>query len=203
MRILRPTLVVTVGLWLLVGLLYPLVTTAVSGVLFPNRAAASPIVLGGRVVAAANVGQYFDQATYFWGRPSATTSNTSGAPQPYNADNSAPSNLGPTNKALLTDVQARIRVLLAANPGLKVSQIPPDLVEASGSGLDPDISPPAAAIQISRVAKATGLSATVLRGYVAKATTGPTLGLFGARVVNVVQLNLEVYRALHPSTRGS
>ena len=196
MRILRPALVATLGLWLLLGLAYPLAITGVSAIVFPHQAAASPVVVNGQVVAAANVGQNFTAMDQFWGRPSATMSlaNPSVA-QPYNAENSAPSNLGPTNPALLTQVKAAIRHLLATTPGLKVRQIPPDLVESSGSGLDPDISPQAAYIQIPRVAKAAGLSQARLRALVAKATRGPLLGLFGAPSVNVVDLNLAL-RAL-------
>lgn len=197
MQMLKPVIVVTLGLWILLGLAYPIVTSAISGVLFPEQAAASPVNVGGKVVAAANVGQYFDQPQYFWGRPSATVSTTTGKPDPYNAYNSAPSNLGPTNPALLAHIKARVKTLQAANPGLKTSQIPLDLVESSGSGLDPNISPQAAKIQIPRVAKATGLSTATLRRFVADATTGPQFGLFGATVVNVVRLNLEVYKATH------
>jgi len=197
MSVLRPVIVVTLGLWVLLGLAYPLVTAGVSGVVFPHQASASPVTLGGKVVAAGTVGQYFNQSEYFWGRPSATTSTTTGKPEPYNAYSSAPSNLGPTNRLLVQEVKQRIRVLLASTPGLKASQIPPDLVEASGSGLDPDISPQAAAIQIPRVAKATGIPVATLRRFVAGATQGPQFGLIGTPVVNVVDLNLQVYRALH------
>ncbi len=197
MRVLRPALVAIIGLWLLLGLAYPLVISGVSALVFPHQAAASPIVRGGRVVAAQNVGQNFTAMNQFWGRPSATTSLTNPAvAQPYNAENSAPSNLGPTNPTLLKQVRAAIQHLLATTPGLKVSQIPPDLVESSGSGLDPDISPQAAYIQIPRVAKATGLSEASLHGLVAGQVDGPQFGLFGAPTVNVVALNLALDRLI-------
>jgi potassium-transporting ATPase KdpC subunit len=190
-QMIRPALVATIGLWILLGLAYPLVMTGVSSVIFPHQAAASPIVRGGKVVASQNVGQNFTAMDEFWSRPSATASLTnSSVAQPYNAENSAPSNLGPTNPELLTQVKAVINHLLATTPGLKVSQIPPDLVESSGSGLDPDISPQAAYIQVPRVAKATGLSDATLRALVAREIQGPQLGLFGTQTVNVVELNL-------------
>ncbi|MCL6596205.1 MAG: potassium-transporting ATPase subunit KdpC [Firmicutes bacterium] len=196
MNVLRRALAVTLGLWVLFGLAYPLVITGVSGIVFPYQAAASPVVVNGRVVAAANVGQEFTAMDQFWGRPSATVSLTTGKPQPYNAENSAPSNLGPTNPVLIEHVRGRIAHLLATTPGLKRDQIPPDLVESSGSGLDPDISVQAALIQIPRVAKATGLTSARLRALVATATQGPDFGLFGKPVVNVVALNLALERAL-------
>ena len=196
LRVLRPALVVTLGLWLILALGYPLVVTGISAVVFPHQAAGSPIVVHGQVVAAAHVGQNFTALDEFWGRPSATTSLTTGKSQPYNAENSAPSNLGPTNPELLSQVKAAIHHLVATTPGLKVSQIPPDLVESSGSGLDPDISPQAAYIQVPRVAKATGLSVATLRALVARETKGPILGLFGTYRVNVVDLNLALRRVL-------
>lgn len=201
MRVLRPALVATFGLWLLLGLAYPLVLTGVSALVFPHQAAASPVVVGGRVVAAANVGQNFTALGQFWGRPSATVSLRTGKADPYNAENSAPSNLGPTNPALFAQVKAAVRHLVATTPGLRTGQIPPDLVESSGSGLDPAISPQAADIQVPRVARATGLSAASLRALVARETSGPVLGLFGAPTVNVVALNLALKR-LETATNG-
>lgn len=194
MRVLRPALVATLGLWLILGLAYPLVLTGVSALAFPHQAAASPVVVGGRVVAAANVGQDFTAPDQFWGRPSATVSLRTGKSEPYNAENSSPSNLGPTNPALRAQVQAAVRRLRATSPGLRTGQIPPDLVESSGSGLDPDISPQAADIQVARVAQATGLPPARLRALVARETRGPVLGLFGAPTVNVVALNLALRR---------
>jgi K+-transporting ATPase ATPase C chain len=197
MKYLKPAIGVTVALWLLLGLGYPLAMTGISQLLFPYQANGSIIKLKGTVVASAIVGQYFNQPGYFWGRPSDTVNATTGKPEPYNAANSGPSNLAPTAKALIQRIKARIAYLEKTNPGLKVSQIPPDLVEGSGSGLDPDISVQGAIIQIPRVAKATGLSQQYLHTLVNQATSGPQWGLFGQRVVNVTELNIEVYKARH------
>ncbi|MCL5116401.1 MAG: potassium-transporting ATPase subunit KdpC [Firmicutes bacterium] len=197
MKYLKPLIGVSVFLWLLLGLAYPLAMTGISELVFPYQANGSQVKLNGRVVADAQVGQFFNQMGYFWGRPSDTVSTTTGKPEPYNAYNSAPSNLGPTNKALISTIKARIAYLEKTNPGLKASQIPPDLVEGSGSGLDPYISVQGAVIQIPRVAKATGLSASFLRTLVQQATLGPQWGLFGHTVVNVTELNINVYKALH------
>ncbi len=197
MKYLKPLIGVTVFLWVLLGLAYPLVMTGISQLIFPYQANGSVIKIGNRVVASAIVGQYFNQKGYFWGRPSDTVNATTLKPEPYNAENSAASNLGPTNKVLITTIKGRIAALEKANPGLKVSQIPPDLVEGSGSGLDPDISVQAALIQIPRVARATGLSSQYLKTLVDQATSGPEWGLFGRKVVNVTELNIEVYKARH------
>ena len=197
MKYLKPLVGVTLFLWLLLGLAYPLAMTGISQLAFPWQANGSQVTLHGRLVASANVGQYFNQKQYFWGRPSDTVSTVTGKPDPYNAFNSAPSNLAPSNHALIREIEARIAALKRSIPGLKTSQIPPNLVEGSGSGLDPDISVQAAVIQIPRVAKATGLSSEFLRTLVQHATLGPQWGLFGTQVVNVTQLNISVYKALH------
>ncbi len=197
MKYLKPLAGVTLFLWLLLGLAYPLAMTGLSQAIFPYQANGSPVKLQGTVVASAHVGQYFNEKGYFWGRPSDTVSTTTGKPQPYNAYSSAPSNLGPTNQTLVATIKARIAYLKKTNPGLKTSQIPPDLVEGSGSGLDPNISVQAALIQIPRVSRATGLSPRFLRTLVQQATSGPQWGLFGRPLVDVVELNLAVYRATH------
>lgn len=197
MRYLKPLIGVTVGLWLLLGLAYPLVMTGVSQLAFPTQARGNQIKIHGKLVASEYVGQYFHTQGYFWGRPSDTVSASTMKPKPYNAFASAPSNLAPTNKALISTIKSRIAALKKANPVLKTSQIPPDLVEGSGSGLDPDISPQAAYIQIPRVAKATGLSSSLLRAFVQQSIQGPQWGIFGASVVNVTLLNIKVYQALH------
>lgn len=197
MKYLKPLIGVTLFLWLLLGVAYPLAMTGISQLMFPYQASGSPVTLNGRVVADAQVGQYFNQMGYFWGRPSDTVSTTTGKPDPYNAYNSTASNLGPTNKVLLAHIRARIAYLKKTNPGLKTRQIPPDLVEGSGSGLDPYVSVQGAVIQIPRVAKATGLSPNFLRALVQQATIGPQWGLFGTTVVNVTALNIDVYKARH------
>ncbi len=191
MKWLRPIIGVTLGTWLLVGLGYPLVMTGISQILFPYQANGSQIKVAGKVVASAHVGQYFDQPQYFWGRPSATT-------PPYNPSASSPSNLGPTNKLLMEHIKSRIATLKHSIHGLKVSKIPISLVESSGSGLDPDITVRSALIQIPRVAKATGLSPEFLTRLVDQHVSGPQFGIFGTARLNVVQLNLAVFQALHP-----
>jgi K+-transporting ATPase ATPase C chain len=203
MRFLKPALLVTIGLWLLLGLAFPLVMTGVSQVLFPHQANDSPVALGGRIVGVANIGQNFaPDRQYFWGRPSDTVNPATGRVDPYNPMGSGASNLGPTNRLLVAHIEARIRHLLRTTPGLTVHAIPLSLVESSGSGLDPDISVDAALIQIPRVARATGLSARRLQAMVAASTQGPQWGLFGDRVVDVLALNLRVYTALHAPRSG-
>ncbi|HBQ94794.1 MAG: potassium-transporting ATPase subunit KdpC [Firmicutes bacterium] len=191
MKWLRSILGVTLGTWLLVGLGYPLVMTGISQVLFPYQANGSPVKLGNRIVASLHVGQYYHQPQYFWGRPSATT-------PPYNPYASTPSNLGPTNKLLLEHVKSRIKTLQRSIPGLRVSQIPISLVESSGSGLDPDISVQSALIQIPRVSRATGLSRGFLTRLIDQHVSGPQFGVIGRSRINVMELNLAVYKALHP-----
>ncbi|MDA8192661.1 MAG: potassium-transporting ATPase subunit KdpC [Thermaerobacter sp.] len=200
MRLVRPILGVTLGLWLLLGIGYPLAMTGISQVLFPSQAQGNLVYLNGRVVASRHVGQYFSTPQYFWGRPSATLSVSTGKPKPYNAFASAPSNLGPTNAALLNTIKARIEHLLATTPGLTVNQIPASLVEGSGSGLDPNISPQAAYIQVPRVAQATGLSEVFLRQLITQSIEAPQFGLFGRSRINVTLLNIQVYRMLHGGT---
>lgn len=187
MKLLRPIIVGTVATWLLAGVVYPLVMTGVSQLLFPSQANGSPVRVGDTVVASRHIGQYFSQNQYFWGRPSATV-------PPYNAEASAASNLGPTNRLLTAHIKNRIRALTAVTPGLRVDQIPASLVESSASGLDPDISVQSALIQIPRVSKATGLSAGELKRMVQDNVLSPQFGIFGRDRVNVVQLNLDLYK---------
>ncbi len=198
MKMLRPVLGVSLVLWVLLALAYPFVMMGMSRLLFPYQSQGSLVQLNGRLIGVAHVGQNFEpHLQYFWGRPSATTSVSTGKPEPYNAYASSPSNLGPTNQQLLTDVQQRIRFLQKTTPGLQTRKIPADLVESSGSGLDPDITVQAALIQIPRVAKATGLSTAFLTQMVDSQVKGLQLGVFGKRRVNVLQLNLTLYQFLH------
>ncbi len=165
------------------GVLYPLAVTGIAQLLFPTQANGSLIELHGNLKGSALIGQPFSEPKYFWGRISATT------PFPYNAQGSSGSNLGPTNPALLDQVKARIAALHAADPS-KQGPIPVDLVTASGSGLDPQISPAAAEYQIGRVARARHLNENVVRALVQKYTTNRQLGFLGEPRVNVLELNL-------------
>lgn len=197
-RMFRPMIGVTVLLWVLLGFVFPLAMTGISNLVMPNQAQGSPVYLNGVLVGAAHVGQNFQpNLSYFWGRPSATVSVATGKPKPYDAFNSSPSNTGPTNQQLITDIKQRVAWLIKTTPGLKTGQIPIDLVESSGSGLDPDISVQGALIQIPRVANYTHLSEGFLRGLVQDNVVGPSLGLFGPSRVNVLELNLALYKALH------
>ncbi|MDR3451626.1 MAG: potassium-transporting ATPase subunit KdpC [Rhodoferax sp.] len=180
---LRPLLVLFVALSLLTGLAYPLVVTGVARSLFPWQAGGSLILQGGKPVGSALIGQNFADPGHFWGRLSATT------PMPYNATSSGGSNLGPLNPALTDAVKARIEALRAADPGNPLP-VPVDLVTASGSGLDPDISPAAASYQVARVARARGLDAGRVQALVAAHTEGALWGVIGEARVNVLRLNL-------------
>jgi K+-transporting ATPase ATPase C chain len=186
---LRPALVALGIFTILTGLVYPLVVTGLAQVIFPSQANGSLIVRNGQPVGSALIGQPFDDPKYFWGRLSATS------PAGYTAFNgdkltgSSGSNYGPLNPALLEAVQTRIKALQEADPANK-APIPVDLVTASGSGLDPHMSPAAAAYQVGRVARARGLSEDTVRQMVARHTEGRTLGLLGEPRVNVLALNL-------------
>jgi K+-transporting ATPase ATPase C chain len=186
---LRPALMMLALLTLITGLLYPLAVTAIAQVAFPNQANGSLIVQNGQPAGSALIGQPFDAPKYFWGRLSATGTFPYNA---FNADNltaSSGSNLGPTSQALLDAAQARVDALRAADPG-NTAPIPVDLVTASGSGLDPHISPAAALYQVPRVARERGLSEEVVRQLVTEHTEGRTFGILGEPRVNVLQLNL-------------
>jgi K+-transporting ATPase ATPase C chain len=165
------------------GLAYPLLVTGLAQVAFPRQANGSLVVKKGQVAGSELIGQPFDDPSYFWGRPSAT------APFPYNAAASAGSNLGPSNPALEVAVEARIAALQAADPG-NAQPIPVDLVTASASGLDPDISVAAALYQVPRVARERGLSEEVVEALVRRCTAGRQLGVLGEPRVNVLDLNL-------------
>lgn len=186
----RPAIVLTIALLLIVGIIYPLAVTGAAQALFPSQANGSLVYVNGDPIGSSLIGQYWTQPQYFHGRPSATL-NLQGTPVPYEADNSGGSNLGPTNKALVETVQQRIEELKKENPDVPAgTPIPVDLVTASASGLDPDISVAAAYYQIPRVARARGLSQTAVRALVDAHVTGRFLGLFGEPRVNVLELNV-------------
>ena len=192
LRHLRPALVMLLGLSVITGILYPLVVTGIAQVALPFQANGSIIGRDGHVVGSALIGQNFTSPRYFHPRPSATTEPdpkdaSKTIPVPYAADNSGGSNIGPTAKALIDRVKDDAAKLRADNPG---APVPGDLVTTSASGLDPDISPDAAAFQIPRVAKARGIGEDALRTLVAAHTEPRLLGIFGERRVNVLQLNL-------------
>lgn len=172
-------------LTLITGVAYPLAVTAVAQAAFPAPANGSLIVRDTTVVGSTLIGQPFEDPKHFWSRPSATT------PSPYNAAASTGSNLGPTSDALTKAVEARIAALRAADPG-NDAPIPVDLVTSSASGLDPHISPAAAAYQVGRVARARGVSEEGVRALVAKHTEGRDLGFLGEPRVDVLLLNLEL-----------
>jgi K+-transporting ATPase ATPase C chain len=180
---LRPAIVSLIALTVLTGLVYPVVVTGIAQILFPRQANGSLIVKDGKAVGSELIGQPFDDAKYFWGRPSATS------PFPNNAGASSGSNQGPTNPALKKTVQDRIDGLRAADPDNK-ALIPVDLVTASGSGLDPHISPAAALYQVHRVAQARKLDEQAIRQLVERSTEGRQFGLLGEPRVNVLALNL-------------
>jgi len=172
-------------LTLVTGVAYPLLVTGIASALFPERASGSLVVQGGRTVGSSLIGQPFEDPRHFWGRPSATS------PGPYDGRASSGSNLGPTNEALVKRVEARIAALRALDPDDE-RPIPVDLVTASGSGLDPHISPAAAELQVRRVARARGLREEEVRALVKKHTVGRALGLLGEPAVNVLLLDLEL-----------
>jgi K+-transporting ATPase ATPase C chain len=188
----RPALVILVVLTAISGLAYPLTMTGIAGVLFPDQAQGSLIVRDGTVIGSALIGQEFTDQKYFHGRPSATSApdpadSTKTVAAPYNAANSSGSNLGPTSQALHDRIKADIDRLKAENPA---AAVPVDLVTASASGLDPDISPEAALFQVPRVARARGLTEEGVRKLVNEQTRGRFAGLLGEPRVNVLALNL-------------
>ncbi len=185
---LRPALVGFLTLTALTGLAYPLLITGAARFLFPRQAGGSLLVRDGQVVGSEWIGQCFTDPGHFWGRPSATL-DADGRPRPYNAANSGASNLAPSSPDLARAVAGRVAALRAADPDA-TGPVPVDLVTASGSGLDPHISPAAAAFQARRVAKARGLDEAVVRDLVARHTEGRAFGLLGEARVNVLKLNL-------------
>jgi potassium-transporting ATPase KdpC subunit len=181
--LLRPALVLFVFFTVLTGILYPLAITGIAQLAFPQAASGSILMRDGKPIGSTLIGQNFSDPKYFWGRLSATT------PQPYAGTASSGSNLGPLNPALTDAVKARIQALRAADPG-NTAPVPVDLVTASASGLDPEMSIAAALYQAPRVARVRGLDVIQVRQLVAAQSQHPVLGVFGEPRVNVLALNL-------------
>ncbi len=174
---------------IVLGLGYNLLMVGIGEAAFPGQANGSLVTYHGRVVGSRLIGQQFSAPRFFEGRPSATT-------PPYNAASSAASNYGPTNPALLKEIRTNLSRVLRENPGIKASQVPPDLVESSASGLDPDISPAAAYLQVPRIARVDRLPVSEVRALVARHVAGRFLGLYGAPHVNVLELNLALLKLI-------
>lgn len=183
MNLLKQTIMCLVILTVITGVVYPLIVTGVAQLIFPYQANGSLIFRDSKAVGSSLIGQSFNSPKYFWSRPSATS------PMPYNSANSSGSNLGPLNPVLIENVKVRIAKLKSADPESKIN-IPVDLVTASGSGLDPDISLAAAEYQIPRVARERNINEVKVRDLVIKYAKGRQLGILGEPRINVLELNL-------------
>ena len=187
----RPAVVLTLILTIVTGFIYPGIITGIAQLIFPYQANGSLIKnSNGQVIGSELIGQYWTLPQYFHGRPSATVNPSTGTPEPYAADNSTASNLGPTSATLVKDVQQRVAELKKENPNAPAGPVPVDLVTTSGSGLDPDISIAGALYQVPRIAAARGLSQDQVTQMVNSHITGRFLGIFGESYVNVLDLNL-------------
>lgn len=182
-NLIRPAFTLPLAMTVIAGVIYPAIVTGAAQLLFPHAANGSVIVNNGKSAGSELIGQPFNDPKYFWSRPSATS------PFADNSASSGASNLGPTNSALTDAVKQRIDALRAADPG-NAAAVPADLVTASGSGLDPHISPAAAQYQLARVARARGRGEAEIASLVAQATEGRQFGVLGEARVNVLRLNL-------------
>ena len=206
LKTLRPAFTVTLALMLICGLAFPLALNGLSAVIFPDQAAGSLQVVDGKTYGAEYVGQEFTQDYFMKGRPSAVHYNTYFEDENGNktyADGSeftglasGSQNMGPSNPALRERVEKDMEAFLAKNPEIRKEDIPTDLVTASGSGLDPHVSPDSAAVQLPAIAKASGLPMEKLEVIVADNTTGRMLGIFGEETVNVLGVNLDIAQAM-------
>lgn len=202
----RQSVLTTLVLLLLCGLAFPVLLSGLSALIFPSQANGSLVTADGQAVGALNVGQDFTEPYFLKCRPSAYQYNTyyvgEDGVQYYNDGSefaglsSGSNNYAPSNPALTERVEADIQEFLAANPGVSREDIPTDLMTASGSGLDPHISPASAEVQIPAVAEASGLSEDQIRQFVADHTSGKTLGVFGEETVNVLLVNLDIAKAM-------
>jgi potassium-transporting ATPase KdpC subunit len=186
-QLIRPAISLLAVMTLLLGVIYPLVITGVSKLAFPRQADGSLIYQDGNLIGSTLIGQSFSDPKYFWGRPSATT------PQPYSGLGSTASNLGPLNPALIDAVKANVKALRDADPDNRLS-IPVELVTASASGLDPDVSPAALEYQAARVARTRHLELAQVEALIKAHIQERSLGFVGERRVNVLELNLALDR---------
>lgn len=177
-----PAILMTLATFVVFVVIYPLIVWGFAQ-FAPEKGRGETISVNGKVVGFAKVGQKFTADNYFWSRPSAVE---------YNAAGSGGSNKGPSNPDYLAQVQARIDTFLVHNPTIKKSEIPSELVTASGSGLDPDLSPQSAEVQVARIAKVRNVSEEKVRELVSKHTEAPLLGLFGPSKVNILALNIDL-----------
>ncbi|MBA2284460.1 MAG: potassium-transporting ATPase subunit KdpC [Ktedonobacteraceae bacterium] len=200
-KYLRPAVVLTLLLTIVTCFLYPGIVTGLAQLIFPYQANGSLLkASNGQVIGSDLIGQYWSKPAYFHGRPSVTINPATGTPEPYAANNSTASNSGPTNAAFIQTVQQRVAQVKKENPNAPTGSVPVDLVTASGSGLDPDISIAGAMYQVPRIAAARGLSQDVVTKLVTDHESGRFLGIFGEPSVNVLDLNLALDAcAAHPS----
>lgn len=180
----KPAIIMTIVMTVLLGFIYPVVVWGIAQIVFPNQANGSLVMRNGRPIGSSLIGQNFSQDKYFHPRPSAA------GDKGYDASNSSGSNLGPTNKALIDVVRARVSAVSEEDAPIPPGGVPADLVTASGSGLDPEISPAAAALQVARVARARGIGEDAVRAIVRQNTRQRWAGVLGEPGVNVLEVNL-------------
>lgn len=200
LKIAKNVILLTLILLLVCGILYPLLVTGIGQLIFPKQANGSLILVDGKVVGSQLIGQDFKDDCFMKCRPSAVNYNIYTQEEKengtYTGVASGSQNLAPTNKKLVERVEKDIENFLKKNPNIKKEEIPTDLLTASGSGLDPHISPASAKVQIPALAKATGLTEAELTSIVSRHTSGKVLGVFGEETVNVLKVNLDIAKAI-------